>query len=932
MQLLAVWGGFSLNQGTGFMAEGLELRQREKRDLVLAIGSYAYMQDVTKGNIKTYVGPTVINPTAQEVAVYYDPKLGTFARCETLEQAVRKSVVAVEGYYVQLLNPSKDQKQPAESSTSNGAADQLDVGRKVIIPGPANFALWPGQAAEVIRGHHLRSNQYLLARVYNEEQAKKNWSNAIVKRAVSTIAPLGENPTAEQKKTFDIAVEEEKKATLEAAKPPDLTVGKLFVIKGTEVSFYIPPTGIVIVPDEIDASTRKATYSRDALTLERLEYCILVGESGNKRYEYGPSVVFPQPTERFLEDRNAPEGQNRKFRAIELNDIQGLHLKVIADYKDKKTGIEHKAGEELFITGKETAIYYPQEEHSSVKYDGKTKHFATAIPAGEGRYVLNRMTGEIRMVKGPAMLLPDPRKEIIVRRVLSDKQVQFWYPGNAEALAYNQELRQIMRAAPSTRGNAVSEGDVDRNAAKGSRMRGINPIAEEHKTKGGLIASTYASSSNSLMESSNVSKEQGFVGEEFSRSSNYNQPRTMTLDTKYQGVPTIEIWTGYACMVVSKSGARKVVMGPATYQLEYDESLEVMELSTGKPKTTDNLLRTAYLRVENNKISDVVRIETLDHVQVELYMSFLVTFEGKEKEQWFSVENYIKFLCDHVRSVLKGQARKLTLERFYADSTDIVRDIIVGKPSPAVGEKSAVPRSGMLFKENNMRLLDVEVLRVNIADERIRVLLDNTQHDVVKSNIDLSTLHRNLDVTRTREDLAKQEASIRAESAKAKNEFEREVLGSMLVTTLARIGNSLAEMEEQKKLEEASTEMIGMKHAAKLGRDKAEHDHIEGLEKASQARKIEFMKAEAEALVQKFKAVEGNFTTALLQLSSDETLVKVSEAMSIQRVLGGDSIADTLAKAFPTGPLSSFVKALTAGGQGSVLEGKKPGNGAPAQG
>jgi major vault protein len=48
------------------------------------------------------------------------------------------------------------------------------------VPGPATFALWPGQAAEVVEGHHLRSNQYLLVRVYNEDEARKNWSKAVV--------------------------------------------------------------------------------------------------------------------------------------------------------------------------------------------------------------------------------------------------------------------------------------------------------------------------------------------------------------------------------------------------------------------------------------------------------------------------------------------------------------------------------------------------------------------------------------------------------------------------------------------------------------------------------------------------------------------------------------------------------------------------------
>ena len=55
-----------------------------KRDLVLAPSEYAYMQDVTKGIVKTYTGPTVINPTAQERPVVFDPELaGMMDRVKT---------------------------------------------------------------------------------------------------------------------------------------------------------------------------------------------------------------------------------------------------------------------------------------------------------------------------------------------------------------------------------------------------------------------------------------------------------------------------------------------------------------------------------------------------------------------------------------------------------------------------------------------------------------------------------------------------------------------------------------------------------------------------------------------------------------------------------------------------------------------------------
>src|SRR5262249_32330991 len=150
-------------------------------------------------------------------------------------------------------------KHPSEGSAQ--PSDELEIGRKIIIPGPATFALWPEQVAEVVEGHHLRSNQYLLVRVYNEEEARKNWTKAVVK-------PATEGETT----------------TVTSSPPPDLTVGKQLIIRGTEVSFYIPPTGIEVVAENADGDR----YVREALTLERLEYAILVDENGKKRYEVGP--------------------------------------------------------------------------------------------------------------------------------------------------------------------------------------------------------------------------------------------------------------------------------------------------------------------------------------------------------------------------------------------------------------------------------------------------------------------------------------------------------------------------------------------------------------------------------------------------------------------------------------------------------------------
>ena len=45
------------------------------------------------------------------------------------------------------------------------------------------------------------------------------------------------------------------------------------------------------------------------------------------------------------------------------------------------------------------------------------------------------------------------------------------------------------------------------------------------------------------------------------RGGQFTPPPTLTLNTKYDGVPTINPYVGYAVQVVDKSGNRKVVIG-----------------------------------------------------------------------------------------------------------------------------------------------------------------------------------------------------------------------------------------------------------------------------------------------------------------------------------------------------------------------------------
>src|ERR1700687_3563616 len=149
------------------------MAEERKKELVLPPGTYCYILDSTKGQVKLHVGPININMTGQDKAVIFDHKKHTFVEC-TLEQALQQNVVIPEGFYGVLVNPAKDKdgKLIFPSLGRLQDAPDLSIGFKESLPGPTMFALWPGQTAEVRRGHQLRSNEYLRVKVYNDEQAR----------------------------------------------------------------------------------------------------------------------------------------------------------------------------------------------------------------------------------------------------------------------------------------------------------------------------------------------------------------------------------------------------------------------------------------------------------------------------------------------------------------------------------------------------------------------------------------------------------------------------------------------------------------------------------------------------------------------------------------------------------------------------------------
>ncbi len=852
-----------------------------QRDMILAPNEYAFISDETKGEVNCFVGPNKTSLAGTDRPVNFDLKSKRFRACD-LASATQTFQTAPEGWYVILKNPAENDKHPSSGKTST---PPLEVGKKINIAGPASFALWPGQMAKVVQGHSLRSNEFLVVRVYDEKAARTNWSKAVIKtQSVDTLVdPAGESKEAAKKKAAAA-----KQAAVDGIAEADLTMGKQFVIRGTEVSFYIPPTGVEIVPERVNGEER---YVREAVSLERLEYCLLLDQNGNKRYVQGPDVVFPRPTEKFVEapiKSNPDKVKAKKFRAQELTAQMGIHIRVIADYTEE-TGEKRTVGQELFITGETTPVYFPREEHAIIKYGDQDVHFGIAIPSGEARYVLDRNTGVISLVVGPMVFLADPRSQVIAQRALPLQLCELLYPNNDEAIAINAQrlgVEDVDFVGVAGSGNAaflnnsyVRSADQDENY--------------------GAVGAVVTPDTNRRIMIKSASK--SLPGDSFDRKSKFTAPRSVILNTKYDGAVTTTIWTGYAMLLIRKSGERRLVQGPGTFMLEYDESPQVITLSTGKPKTTDKPLKTVFLQTTANMVSDIIEVETRDFCKLNVKLSYRVNFEG-DPNQWFNVDNYVKFLCDHMRSRVRSQIQKLGIEEFYGNHTDLLRDIILGK-----SKGDGAPRAGTTFAENGMRIYDVEVLKVDMQNRDVEQMLVNAQRETIQNALTLAAERRKLshikenevikrDIAETNAETRRLNFALQADEAKRKLELDITIIETNAKTIAERIlrDREANEARQQSELltERASAEIAEVRRASEALDAAAAQEQ----KKLDQQLELAKLNAQVSAIVEKAKAVSPDLIAALNAFGERAMVEKVAEAMAPLSILGGGSVVDVLKK------------------------------------
>jgi hypothetical protein len=645
-------------------------RDIRERDILVAPNEYAYVQDLTKGDIVLYVGPTKISLSNTERMIVLREGCFVPVRGEEAGIGVHRFVQATSSQYVILENPTNEAVAPAKGANS---AVPLEFGRKIVVPGPAAFPLWPGQRAEVIDGHELRDNEYLVVRVYDDRSG-------------------------------------------------DAAIGSEIIVRGSDVSFYVPPSGREVVP----------------------------GPGG--RYER---------------------------RAWRLEKTNGLHVRVTEPFESAEGEPlppgRYTPGQDLFLRGRE-GYFVPTE---SLEVVGAVS--PVQLAEREAIYVRQRDTGRIATVKGPQAYLVDPTREELVER----------------------------RLAPDT-----------------ERLYHIDR-------------------------------------------------------TELHRAPSIQVPPSTAVMVTALS-RREVVIGPQTRILDYDEDLEVLTLSTGRPKRDDELLSTCFLQIQGNRVSDRVTVKTADHVELEVEVSYRVSFM-EQPEHWFNVKNYVGLMCEHLGSILRAAARAVSIDEFHARSTEVLRSAVLG---PRI---EGSEREGRHFAENGMWVYDVEVLDVEIMDDEVGEMLCAAQRVAITS------------------DIARRQEELRLGDERLKEQVSQAIYQAR-VGTLER-ATEVETVSRQLEMTKAETR-VQLEKAAIVGRAFAEAE-ASGIadrarlltaaeEVALEARSLE---ARAAAFRTQMDALQPELIATLQSVAGKQLAGELSRNLSPLAILGGESVADVIGRLLERLPL-----------------------------
>jgi len=892
--------------------------ERRKRKIPVTEREFIWVHNEDNGEVMLHVGPTMVSPTAADQVVVDDGKGGFTAG----EDSPQPMIEVGDNQYAVLFNPlseSDDGFVNGKFKTGRNEPRPLKNGTRQMIPGPCFFYLRPGQRCEVRDAHELGSNQYLVVKAYGDLDKDAPYYDITLRSAgVTTFTTVGlETPSKDAELGEKVA-------------PRTIRRGQLIVIRGIDTQFFIPPTGVEVVPDTSFNATGAAIsgeQARDILNqaMEELE----VEDVARGVEVYSSVDCSPVSAVRMFDSAvktsapiAAPEAAGRRRKRLHKD--AASFSKLVNNLKsDQKLRDEFSRAakqtrlvrEAVVLSEKEFCVIVDADGKRNVKrgparvfpgpYDtfmveGSRSRIYDAYELLPQRALWLRVVTKLRKDEFAKHLPPgadgiltkdvyNPGDELLLREVnaffFPFNEIEVLSPETGQAVVGNDHSSVLIEAIGIDQKSGIYVRDLTTGEAKlirGLRSYLVDPAKEVHINR--IV--------------SEVDWNHWIMAHRPHKRVSGNQTTPWAL--------SIRVPNNTAVMATSAKGQR-VIEGPCVELLEYEEKLSYLKLSTNTPKSDDTTLTTCFLRTAGNRVSDVIRVQTSDFVEVDVRVTYQIQFEKAYKEKWFDHENYIQVLVEHLRSLVRNVARGYDLGKLWRNLPSLVRETILG------AKDESGNRPGRLFAENGMRVTEVEVLNAVILDKVLANQFSEVQRKLVSLQIGDQEAQATLESTKLRDAVREQEASV---SEKAKR---REAALTGLVRELAHRAEQDATEKKQlldvernrfewQQAQEAVTSRLAQQLQEDEARKRATIVAAEGdaesmrirnqeqlaFNEASAKIDTDLIRARAQAAVDENQSIQSGLIEALAGMGDKQFLTEAAKNMNLISLFRGQDVVDIL--------------------------------------
>lgn len=883
----------------------------------LFAGQFAWAISKKSGIYVVIFGPDPMDATDDELFVISSKDDPT--KVEPVEHAtssIQDFVTIRPGEYAVIHNPAEnftvDHPNGPYTKGRNEVKALMHGCKRVVTKG--YFPIWPGQRVEVRKMHTLSSNQYLMAVVESEEIDTSapyydlTLKCASIKKAIiNETKPILENENAEAVNTeaanaevvnTEKNVNTESKIELGAGQivetESSLVLGQRIIIPGNLTPTYIPPTGIEIVLEHKERRMKRDIEESSKSSITSQHWSKALKEMWDRSW-LNPSnllTIFskarmPQHAYRHIQSEFNSYGEtfdtfiDALRSSADSDDIQNL-IKYIANANTNDSSESTESTEAI----QQAVVLGPTEFCVLLDEDGKPQ-----VKKGPGRvfpgpYDVFRTEGSRNRVYDAYHLRPD--RGILLRIVV-------------DSIKRDELLNQLPKGSKLEvkelflKGDEVFISGFNSYLIPSPAIEVIDPstrkphIGNDHETiyvqaigvdqKSGVYVADVETGNIKLVRGEKKlildPRSEKHIHRKvpsnlwnliIARNEQHKAADSRLVDTPW--ALSVIIPNNEAVLVTSKDG-RRAEVGPKTILLEYEEWLEVLSLSRGRPKTDVHSLETCFLRVSGNRSSDQIILETADYVQINIDVQYSVEFEGdtpEEQIKWFNYKNYVKFFTHHLRSRLRAAARHSTLSELYPNMADFVRDTILG----AKDENGQ--RLGMLFKENNMRVSEVDILTAEIPDPTVAMKFTETNQRAVVFELQKIINNITMQTEIVQDELDEKKNKIRQEKLKRDHEVDvsmKENEASLSEMDVELNDKLAAKRRDQIKLNEA-LELLTIENKSK--------QQIEEQGKLVDLEKL-LIEAKSAAEVDKFKAIQPELIAALEGLGNKQVLQQLAQSI-----------------------------------------------------